>query len=157
MAPELYSAILKDRDFRTSSASDSYSFGLTILELMTLQPPFVQCGNDDAAAQQARRRVRPHRPENLRDLMPNVLDSLWELLEAMWAHASGSRPSLDVVLVVFGLLSSLQLNGASSDGSVESNLAAILLSMRDHEDWVVLDGANDEGDANDTDDTDDTE
>lgn len=95
MAPELYSAILNDTDFRTSYASDSYSLGMTIVELLTLEHPYPQYGTPEAAAQQALQGVRPRQPDTIANFPLDILGALWRFLENMWAHDAENRPSLD--------------------------------------------------------------
>lgn len=140
MAPELYSAILDDLDFRTSYASDVYSFGMTILEMITLQSPFPEYSTPEAAAQQALRGARPPRPANVANIDPSILDRLYQLLQTMWAHKLESRPRLDAVLIALREISSLLLPAASSEGSMDSRLGDTLNSESDDGDWVFLDG-----------------
>lgn len=142
MAPELYSAILEDLDFRTSQASDAYSFGMTILEMITLQHPFPEYRTADSAAQQALRGARPPRPADVANLNPSILDRLYQLLQTMWAHKSESRPRINVVLVALREISSLMPPMASSEGLIDSGRARgdTLNSEGGDGDWVFLDG-----------------
>lgn len=95
MAPELYALILGDGNFRTSPSSDAYSLGMTILEMITLEHPFPECGTQEAAAQQALKGARPKRPDHVDGWQPDVLDPLWTLIGRMWAHENTHRPGLD--------------------------------------------------------------
>lgn len=95
LAPELYSGM--DQKFRTSRASDCYAFGMTILEMATLQRPFAEFDNEMSASRAAERGQRPRRPEDMGDLPCEAADALWALLVKMWAHDPEERPGLDVV------------------------------------------------------------
>lgn len=95
MAPELYASIIADSKFRTSSSSDSYSLGMTILALITLQHPFPECGTEEAAAQRALSGTRPTRPDHVDGWQPNVIDSLWTVIMKMWEKDVKSRPGVD--------------------------------------------------------------
>lgn len=109
MAPELYTVLigLASGNFRSSPASDSYSLAMTLLEIITLEHPFPECGTQEAAGRQALEGVRPPRPAQLLDLQPNVIERLWELFEVMWTAEPESRPRLDAVLVSLEHISSL--------------------------------------------------
>lgn len=96
MAPELYLSLLSGGPFLTSPASDAYAFGMTVLEMVTLQHPYPQFDSAHAAAQYAVRGEHPVRPQRMNELQPSAADALWELLQDLWAHDPQRRPSLDV-------------------------------------------------------------
>lgn len=96
LAPELLS-VAGPNDFRTSPASDCYSFAMTILEMATLDRPFAEFSHELRAARAAEKGIRPLRPEKLGTLPEAMADTLWALLNRMWAQEPLERPSLDVV------------------------------------------------------------
>lgn len=94
LAPEL----VTDDEFRTSRASDCYSFAMAILEMATLERPFAEILRDLSVPPLAAAGRRPRRPKNgLGDLPTGAADALWALLSLMWAHDKEKRPSLDRV------------------------------------------------------------
>lgn len=123
MAPELYSALLHDGDFRTSYASDCYAFGMTMLQMMTLQHPYPDKHTEDGAASLALKGILPPRPSDFENMMPNIFEVWWELLQTMWQYQPKERPRLDAVLVALEGISSLMSATpiTSSDGSVENS------------------------------------
>lgn len=99
LAPELWSLLLSDGQFRTTYASDSYAFAMTILEMVSLQHPYPECRTAEAAAQQAAEGKRPLRSQHVLTLPSHVQNALWSLLDAMWAHDPEIRPHLEMVEV----------------------------------------------------------
>ncbi|KAF8313235.1 kinase-like protein, partial [Clavulina sp. PMI_390] len=95
MAPELLS-VSTDYKFRTTPASDCYAFAMTILELATLQKPFVEFDNERAAFSAAERGIRPTRPTGTALGMADeeMVNSLWNLLTDMWDGEPSKRPTM---------------------------------------------------------------
>ncbi|KAF8305885.1 kinase-like protein [Clavulina sp. PMI_390] len=77
LAPELLAA----PSFRSTPASDCYAFGMTILQLATLQIPFAEYGNDWAASSAAQRKEQPRQPPRAAfgALENSIIDMLWRL------------------------------------------------------------------------------
>lgn len=96
LAPELWSMLLSDGQFRTTYASDSYAFAMTILEMVSLQHPYAEFRTAEAAASQAAKGKRPPRSQHVLDVPSKVQDALWSLLDEMWAHDPERRPSLEL-------------------------------------------------------------
>ncbi|KAF8312868.1 kinase-like protein, partial [Clavulina sp. PMI_390] len=97
LAPELLAPhALK---FRTTPASDCYAFAMTILELGTVQRPFVEFLEERAAFNAAERGIRPGKPlaKVFGSLGHHAVDLLWALLTEMWDHDPTRRPSMHVV------------------------------------------------------------
>lgn len=99
LAPELASAYLlgNDQAFRTSAATDCYALAMTILGLITLSSPFAEQKSEYRAMCAVVDGQRPARPKELDDLPPIAARELWALMNDMWKHSPGDRPSLDVV------------------------------------------------------------
>lgn len=95
LAPELS---FGPESFRTTEASDIYSLSMTLFCLLTLCTPFEDYRNDMAAADAARRGVRPRKVERSR-FLTSAFGMLWELLESMWAENGFIRPSVWTVVM----------------------------------------------------------
>lgn len=89
LAPELSGG---PEEFRTSAASDIFSLGMTFLNVWTRQRPFADW-TDRKAEAAIRDRDRPKRPAACVDLPSEMEHEFWRLIQMMWAHASGDRPS----------------------------------------------------------------
>ncbi|KAF8319972.1 kinase-like protein [Clavulina sp. PMI_390] len=99
-APELLQ-LQDDFCFRTTTSSDCYAFGMTILELVTLERPFAEYQNERAASNAAERGIQPKMPspEAVGILSKQTFDMLWGLLKKMWAYEASKRPSMSRVLI----------------------------------------------------------
>lgn len=98
LAPEILSAMSDGTLFYTTVASDCYVFAMTILSMLTLDPPFVDCPNQFHVARLVEGGTRPSRPDKpLRLLPPDASDKLWRLLQRMWAQYAGLRPGMDAI------------------------------------------------------------
>lgn len=103
---------------RTSKASDTYAYAMTLLELATLQKPFVEYRCEIAAFAAASRGERPkmrcttfpsrhwcgygvtHHVESEREafrMRRQIFDELWALFEDMWRVEPERRPGMDLV------------------------------------------------------------
>ena len=73
-----------------------------MLEMATLQKPFVEFEYELAASYAACRGRRPERPTALSRVanrrITRTLDDMWELLQDMWQVHADSRPSMATVL-----------------------------------------------------------
>ncbi|KAF8297816.1 kinase-like protein [Clavulina sp. PMI_390] len=99
LAPELL-LLQPNQLFCSTPASDCYAFAMTILELATLQKPFVEYQNEQAASNAAGRGLWPHQLpiEAFGTLGDSKVAILWKLLEEMWAHEPAERPTMQQVL-----------------------------------------------------------
>lgn len=109
IAPELWSSLLSDNQIRTTCASDSYTFALTIWALVTLQRPFGEATHPEAAVQEAAVGRRPSHSDwqGRAHLPPDIQNALWTLLNSMWAHDPQERPSLETVEIKLQTILSL--------------------------------------------------
>ncbi|KAJ3562213.1 hypothetical protein NP233_g9716 [Leucocoprinus birnbaumii] len=80
-----------------SKASDTYSFGMTVLELLTGKHPFVEHKSDAAVIRATTvNHDIPKRPEGP-EVKQLLTDDLWALLLKCWAKKPDSRPSMEEV------------------------------------------------------------
>ncbi|KAF8306169.1 kinase-like protein [Clavulina sp. PMI_390] len=110
LAPELLSPSAEYK-FRTTPASDCYSFAMTILQLVTLEKPFAEYKYESGAFHAAERGLRPQHPplEAFGTLSELIVDLLWTLLTYMWDHEENKRPGMDTVAYRVGELRSLDI------------------------------------------------
>ncbi|KAK1224261.1 hypothetical protein PQX77_012839 [Marasmius sp. AFHP31] len=90
LSPEV---ILGDRNAREKPSRDIYAFGCTVLELITLQPPFAIQMTDAGVILAVISGCRPPRPEG-----SQCSDELWDLVQRCWAHDPRMRPSAGKIL-----------------------------------------------------------
>jgi len=108
MAPEIMAPPDLDDDSSDTTAtipftpqSDTYSFGMTTLEIMTGQHPFSHIKLDSVVVSRAVRGERPKRPDNF------VPQDLWNLLVKCWDQEPARRPTMhDVIAALLRLKSS---------------------------------------------------
>ncbi|CCO36135.1 Serine/threonine-protein kinase BCK1/SLK1/SSP31 [Rhizoctonia solani AG-1 IB] len=87
-APELL-----DEDGRgTSSYTDVYALGMTILEIITGKVPFENIGREAAVYNALRSNKNPRRPHSYIPVISQQGDELWNLLQSCWDRDSMSRP-----------------------------------------------------------------
>lgn len=108
LAPELLS-VPEPGFFRTSPATDCYAFAMTILELATLDRPYVEFTHELRAARAAEKGTRPARPDDLGCLAVVTANALWEYLGMMWDQNPSKRPGLDRVQLRLTEILHLQL------------------------------------------------
>ncbi|KZT55928.1 kinase-like protein [Calocera cornea HHB12733] len=78
--------------------ADVFSFGRTILELMTGEKPFNEHRNVwQIASMLNQGRLSPKRPADPRVVQRGLTDEVWELMGEMWENAPAERPEMDVV------------------------------------------------------------
>lgn len=95
-APELMQAVIP----WATRSTDVYSFALTILEGITLAPPFAEIHNDVplVLAVNGPQRYRPMRPVASPGVDRWLTDELWGLMQRMWAHEASTRPGMEEVV-----------------------------------------------------------
>lgn len=88
-------AIEEPKKFRTDPACDVYSFAMTLVELITLNPPFASLSSSNAF----RAAVRGVRPQQLDFSIfpPAIQSTLWSLMQSMWDHQPLNRPATSQV------------------------------------------------------------
>lgn len=91
LAPELIDGAVSSPTFET----DTYSFAMAILELLTGKPPFADRKRDASVIHDVVvRKVTPARPQGCAALS----EGLWQLLTTCWHNTAAMRPSMaDVV------------------------------------------------------------
>jgi len=83
-----------------TTASDMFSFAMTILEIMTGEHPFATVKRTPEVLIRMQSGERPRRPTNP-DVIDNGLDdNMWELLQHCWDKDPALRPSIQEVLQV---------------------------------------------------------
>ncbi|TFK67876.1 kinase-like protein [Pluteus cervinus] len=94
LAPELMDGTM----MRASCATDTYSFAMAILELLTGKHPFPHVKTDTAVICNIVMKRVPHpRPESPPEIIGHWLsDELWSLMECCWSL--GTRPSMHEVV-----------------------------------------------------------
>ncbi|KAL0577763.1 hypothetical protein V5O48_004221 [Marasmius crinis-equi] len=88
LAPE---AISGDREGRARPARDVYAFGCTVLEILTLRPPFSNQSTDAGVILAVVSGGRPQRPQN-------CPEELWNLIQHCWAHLPQARPKAEDIV-----------------------------------------------------------
>ncbi|KAG6896478.1 hypothetical protein C0992_008014 [Termitomyces sp. T32_za158] len=90
-APEL----ARSDEFRRTSASDVFAFGMVCFEMFTGEFPF---GNNRAAALSIIQGARPKRPTSHVHVQRGLTDTMWALMEWCWSHSPENRPSAAEIL-----------------------------------------------------------
>jgi serine/threonine protein kinase len=85
-APELN----EGEDSTPTTASDVFSFGMTVLELLTMKAPYSHLRRDISVVQDLLQGVLPPPPEEA-EAVPWMSDGLWETLNACWKWNPGER------------------------------------------------------------------
>ncbi|EKM59924.1 uncharacterized protein PHACADRAFT_57584, partial [Phanerochaete carnosa HHB-10118-sp] len=76
----------------TNKRTDVYSFGMTMYEVFTGNPPFAATPETMLLAVICNRGVRPSRPEGLAIERNGLNDEIWEAMTRTWAHQPERRP-----------------------------------------------------------------
>jgi len=101
MAPELIDPKEESEDeYPVTLRTDIYSFGMTILEVLTGRPPFSHRRHDSSVICDIFYGRRPHRPAN-----SDLTDSIWALIQSCWCQDPIQRPNINVVGFGLSLLS----------------------------------------------------
>jgi len=111
MAPELIDPQEGADEYPVTLHTDIYSFGMTILEILTGRPPFSHRRHDSSVICDIFYGRRPHRPAN-----SDLTDSIWALIQSCWRQEPLQRPNINVVGFWLSLLSqtrTIQANMAS--------------------------------------------
>lgn len=105
LAPELARGPEK---FRTTEATDIYSFSMTIIELGTLLPPYHHYKNELAVMYAAINGERPAVVDSLGHLSAQLTQQIWNMLLLMWNEKPEDRSNAaDIVLSLSSLPSAL--------------------------------------------------
>ncbi|KAJ8079774.1 hypothetical protein PM082_016596 [Marasmius tenuissimus] len=131
LAPEVISG---DRHWRESPCRDVYAFGCTVLELLTLEPPFASQTEAEVILAVVSR-SRPKRPRD----SGWCTDELWDLVERCWAHEPHMRPKADDVLrELEGILTSLRTSSFEPSSTHAPSLVTSLTPKHPMHDSLEL-------------------
>jgi len=92
MAPELVLGCTKDVRSKTC-ASDTYSYGSVILEIITGEHPYKDIWNNPQVINQLMQGHKPKRPSK-----PILNPGVWDLMERCWSSTPSDRPKMAFVL-----------------------------------------------------------
>ncbi|KAJ7910823.1 kinase-like domain-containing protein [Mycena leptocephala] len=81
-----------------SFASDVYSYGMTVLELFTHEPPYKEVKHANDVVIRACKGEQPLRPSKPDDMDRHLDDALWGLLQRCWASKPSERPTVQDIL-----------------------------------------------------------
>ncbi|KAG1730474.1 kinase-like domain-containing protein [Suillus lakei] len=96
-APELFEMPENEESLSIPKpASDIYSFGCIMLQVMTGRPPYADVRSDHQVTVLILKGKKPARPSS-----PHVADSFWDLIEKCWGDTA-CRPSAVDVLSFLG-------------------------------------------------------
>lgn len=77
-----------------TTRSDIYALAMTCVQMFTCAVPFGSLRDSQITYAVVHQNLRPERPENI----PELVDSLWELLVKCWAPHPNDRPNMvDVI------------------------------------------------------------
>jgi len=92
-APENFEVPEDEESWSPKLASDIYSFGCIMLQVLTGKVPYYDCRSDHQVTVKILRGNKPARP-----VTPHIEDSLWDFIQTCWLDAE-RRPSAKEVLV----------------------------------------------------------
>ncbi|KXN89726.1 Tyrosine-protein kinase HCK [Leucoagaricus sp. SymC.cos] len=92
LAPEVVNA-----QSSTSLKSDTYSFGMAILEMLTENEPFAEYNSDMAIIKALMKNEQPKRPVLAVNQEDPITDALWNLMVWCWSREPESRPTMQEV------------------------------------------------------------
>lgn len=96
-APELFEVPENEESLSPPKpASDIYSFGCIMLQVMTGRPPYAEVRSDHQVTVLILKGKKPTRPSS-----PHVADSFWDFIEKCWSD-TGRRPSAVDILSFLG-------------------------------------------------------
>ncbi|KAG1798760.1 kinase-like domain-containing protein, partial [Suillus variegatus] len=95
-APELFEVPESEESLTPQPASDIYSFGCIMLQVMTGRPPYADVRSDHQVIVLILKGKKPTRPSS-----PHDADSFWDFMEKCWGDI-GRRPSAVDVLNFLG-------------------------------------------------------
>jgi serine/threonine protein kinase len=107
VAPELLAG--PDR-YRTTEATDVYALAMTFLELGTLLPPFYPVANELRLINMIQSGHRPTAPTTLGKLPLQDFQTLWSMMQRMWASEGSIPGSATIYRSLLQLVTSLLLN-----------------------------------------------
>ncbi|TFK47432.1 kinase-like protein [Heliocybe sulcata] len=106
-APELLNgAFTNDERWGATPATDTYSFGMTCLEVCTGRTPFSNRRFNVQDLLEVSHGARPDRPDE--QTYPLISDEMWDMMQSCWQQQPESRPTMDVVEQWIGLIRTLR-------------------------------------------------
>jgi len=85
---------------RTSNGSDMWAFGMTCVEIFTMQVPYHDCPLDGRVILNINNEIFPERPDH-----PECVDALWIFMFRCWNKTTEDRPTAgDAVTLLSGIL-----------------------------------------------------
>lgn len=92
LAPELIYPKEDGDDYPVTPQTDVYSFGMTVLEILSGHPPFSHRRHDTNVICDIYHGRRPTRPPN-----SEITDSIWALIQNCWNQAPDQRVNINAV------------------------------------------------------------
>ncbi|KAL0567880.1 hypothetical protein V5O48_014114 [Marasmius crinis-equi] len=89
---------------QSSTCSDLYAYACVCYEIFTGNVPFHELADGAVMVAVLLHKKYPSRPENV----PELTDSMWEIMESCWAHEPNQRPTAENVLLRVGILRSMK-------------------------------------------------
>ncbi|KAG8795450.1 hypothetical protein FRC12_014267 [Ceratobasidium sp. 428] len=81
-----------------SRQADVYSLGMTMLEVISRQPPYADIRSEPGVVTAILHRQYPKRPEDTIPTLSKQGDNLWSLLEACWSWDPNDRPEVSLIV-----------------------------------------------------------
>ncbi|KAL0572718.1 Rho guanine nucleotide exchange factor [Marasmius crinis-equi] len=100
LSPEL----LEPQPCQSSTRSDIYAYACVCYEIFTGKAPFSELVDGAVIVAIVLHKMHPARPENV----PELTNSMWEIMESCWAHDPNLRPTAEDVLSRVGALRSMK-------------------------------------------------
>ena len=97
LAPEVVNAQTSS-EAPPIAASDAYSFGMTMLEMLTEKIPFAEHNSDMAIIKALMRNQRPRRPEPVAGQEDPITNYLWDLMMRCWSREPEGRPTMQELI-----------------------------------------------------------
>lgn len=101
-------------EVKLTMATDIFSFGMSVLELLTMKKPYSHRRRDVIVMQDLREGLLPLRPTEP-EAVPWMSDTLWEMLLKCWKREPDERMLASELLPCLDQASELATNSACSN------------------------------------------